>query len=105
MKVSLSVLDRMVLMGTLPAEDNMITLRMIRKVKEQVGFTEDELKVLEFKTDGDRTTWQNKVEPREFEFGEKAVEMIVGCLKKLSEKNKMTNQHLDLYDKIAGDTV
>lgn len=105
MKVQLSVLDRLLVLNALPAEDNIVTLRLIRKVKEQLGFTDDELKELEFKTVENKTTWKNTVEAKEFDLSEKTIEMIADALKALSDKKKLTDAHLDLYDKVVQDRV
>ena len=107
MKVSLSVLERLMVLNMLPAENNVITLRSIRKLKMDIGFTEDELKVLDFKINdagnGRQTTvWnQNAVPEKEFEIGEKASDLVKDELKKLNDAGKLTEQHLPLWDKFV----
>ena len=106
MIVSLSVLERLLCLNLLPAEDNVITLRLVRKMKDKLGFTDEELKLLDFKTvpaaDGKSSTlWKNTVEPKEIEIGEKAQDLIVTKLKELNDKGKLTEQHLPLWEKFV----
>jgi len=107
MKVSLSVLERLMVLNMLPAENNVITLRSIRKLKMDIGFTEDELKVLDFKINDagngrQNTVWnQNAVPEKEFEIGEKASDLVKDELKKLNDAGKLTEQHLPLWDKFV----
>lgn len=106
MKVSLSVLERILLINLLPAESDILTLKVVRKTKDLVGFTEDELKVLEFRNEEKNgqviTKWKfDAVEKKSFDIDSKVVEMIADGLKKLNEQKKITENHLSLYEKIV----
>ena len=107
MKVSLGILDRVLILSCLPAEDNIITLRAIRNLKKQLGFTEDELTSLDLRVvdaeKGKQTIqWnQNKIGEVEFDLHPKAQEIIASQLKKMNTEKKLTEGHIDLYDKIV----
>jgi len=107
MVVTLNVLDRLLILNVLPAEDNITTLRLVRKLKENIGFTDEELKVLDFKqvdAPGGKknTVWNSDiVDARDFNISEKAYEIIKNALKKLNDANKLTEQHLPLWDKFV----
>jgi len=110
-KVSLTVLERLLVLNLLPAENNITTLRVIRKLKDKIGFTEEESKALNFKIldgpagKGSTTTWnQTAVGEVEFEIGEKSEDLIKDALKELNDakpKGKLTEQHLSLWDKFV----
>ena len=100
MKVKLNVMERLMAMGILPKEGNFVTLKTIRDTTDKLGLTEAELKDFEVKQDGDKVNWNPKGnEEIEFELGERAVDLFSGALKKLSEDNKLTQQHFSLYEK------
>jgi len=116
MKVKLSVFERIVLGSLLPQEGNFITLKIIRKIQDDIGFTEEEHKLLQFKYPGEKYIdkngqekvvapgtihWDDTVGEKEFEFGEKAVDIIVDVLDKLDDQKKLRNIHYTLYEKFV----
>lgn len=103
--MKLSVLERILILDSLPKENNIITLKVIRYIKEMVGFNEDELKALNFKTvekDGKPfTTWDDAaIKERDIALGEKAIDIIADSLKKMNEQKKLTENHITLYEKV-----
>lgn len=105
MKVNFSVLDRIMMLQALPAEENIITLRIVRDLKKSLSFTEDELKVLNIRPRPEGgLIWDAPME-REFDIGEKAAEVMASALKALNDKKKLTEQHVDLWDKVVKDRV
>lgn len=100
--MKLSVLERILVLNALPAEDDIITMRTLRGLKKDLGFTEDELVKLEFKTEDGKTHWNKTVGEREFTLHPKAGELISNALKKLSDTKKLTENHIDLYEKFVG---
>jgi hypothetical protein len=106
MKVVLSILERLLILNLLPGENDIITLRLVRKLKEQLGFTDEELLAINMRNeqDGNRTTtkWDNdKAVDKEFELSEKAVDIIRDALKNLDKIKKLTENHISLYTKIV----
>jgi len=98
--MKLTVLERFTLLGVLPAEGNFVTLKIVRKLREALAFTEKEIKDLEMMVEGERTKWNPaKDVPRDVEIGEMATDMIVKALKKLDDTNKLTEQHMSVYEK------
>jgi hypothetical protein len=102
MKVSLSVLERLLVLNLLPTESNVVTLLTVRKAKELVGFTDEEQKKLEFKTENDRVTWKAVGDIKEFEIGERACHLVADALNELNKNKKLTENHLSLYEKFVG---
>ena len=106
MKVVLSILERLLILNLLPGENDIITLRLVRKLKEQLGPTDEELVEMNmrYEQEGNRTItkWDNnKAKDKEFELSEKAVDIIRDALKNLDKTKKLTDNHISLYTKIV----
>jgi len=100
----LNTRERLMLLGTLPKEGDFTTLKIIRKLREDLSFTEDEHKILKFEQAGGQIKWDvTNDKPREFKFGEKATDVIVAALKKLNTEKRLTEDHFSLYEKFVKD--
>lgn len=117
--MELSVFERLILLNVLPHEGDFTTLKIIRKLRENLSFTEDEHKSLQFKNSGDtykdddgedhvvpqgQIVWNKKADiPKDIPIGEKATDIIVGVLKQLDKDKKLQDQHFAVYEKFIGD--
>ena len=102
--MKLTVLERISLLGVLPAEGDFVTLKIVRELRENLSFDEDELKQLKVKAEGGRIQWDATAETpggKEIKIGEKATDVIVAALKKLNADKKLTDQHFSLYEKFV----
>lgn len=102
--MELTVLERIALLGVLPAEGNFTTLRIVRQLREALSFTEEDHKKYKFKQNHEAGTvvWDTREDtPVEIQIGEKATDMIVDALKKINDANKLTDQHFSLYEKFV----
>ena len=100
--MKLTVFERMMLLPILPKESNFVTLRIIRTLTESVGLNEKEFKEFGVVQEGDQIKWNPKGnEEREIEIGEKATDIIIEALKKLDKDDKLTGQHISLYEKFV----
>lgn len=100
--MKLGVFERLILLNILPKEGDFTTLKIIRKMREDLSFSEEEHKTLEFKFEENRVQWKSEADkPREINFGEKATDVIVEVLKKLNSDKKLTDQHYSLYEKFV----
>lgn len=98
--MELGVFDRLILLNILPKEGDFTTLKIIRELRETLSFTEAEHKALQFKQEEGNIRWQTEADkPKEIKIGEKATDVIVGVLKDLNDKKKLTDQHFSLYEK------
>ena len=106
----LTVWERLIVGMCLPVQGDFTTLRIIRKTKEDLSFSEDEHKILKFKSNPEKnsTTWDlvgAQTTMKDFSFGEKAMEVIKDSLEKafkvLDEKKELTMEHLNLYEKFC----
>ena len=102
--MELGVFDRLILLNILPKEGDFTTLKIVRKLREDLSFTEEEHKALEFKAEDEgRVVWRTEAdEPKEIPIGEKATDIIVEVLKKLNDDKKLQDQHYSLYEKFVG---
>jgi len=60
--LKLNTAQRLVLLDVLPKEGNYTTLKIVRKLKESLSFSEEEHKRLKFVQDGDGVRWDEKGE-------------------------------------------
>ena len=94
--------ERLVLISVLPQEGNFTTLKIVRELREELSFTEEEHKVYEFKQEGNIVLWNKaKDTPKEVKIGEKANDIIKEALKKLNEEKKLRDEHIGLYEKFV----
>jgi hypothetical protein len=114
-KVELDVLERMTLMSILPKEGTFLNLKLLRVIREELSFTEEENKALQFRqivqgdqqmvgwntTTVDPETSEQRLAcpPKEFVFGEVVEGLIVKALTDLDKAEKITADHYSLYEK------
>ena len=90
------------MLSALPLEGNFITLKVVRKLREGLSFSEEEIKQYNFIQDKGRITWDDKAEQsKEIEIGEKAMDIIKEALKKLNEDKKLKDEHFTIYEKFV----
>lgn len=107
--MKLSVHDRLMLQSLLPKEGNFINLKLVRKAKEALSFNEEELKSLKIQetaVDGKaRITWNQQADtPKEVPLGDVIKEIVRKELKRLDETNKLSEDHVGLYEKFVNGT-
>ncbi len=103
--MKLNVFERLALLNVLPKQGNFVTLKIIRELKEDLSFDEKEIKELELTVDSENgnATWNpEKDKGKEIEIGGQANKVIVEALEKLDKQNKMTENHMSLYEKFIG---
>ena len=100
--MELSIFERLILLNVLPKEGDFTTLKIVRKLRDDLSFSEDEHKVLEFKNDGGQVQWKLAGDiAKDISIGEKATDIIVEVLKELNKTKKLTEQHIGLYEKFV----
>ncbi len=104
----LSVLERIALFDTLPQEGDIVTLHTVRALREQIAFTEDELKRWNVRSEGNHWFWDTvdkdkQPVPQEVEFdvSKRAQKLVREQLEKLNVQKKLRDQHLSLCDKFG----
>ena len=98
--MKLSVVERVLVQGLLPEKGTFTNLKLIRKAKEALSFTEEEHKLLNFQQNGDQLTWnEGSVGEVDIELGEIVTEMVKKELKKRDEKEELLPQQESIYSK------
>jgi hypothetical protein len=98
----LSVFERLLLLNILPKEGDLTTLKIVRTLRDNLSFSEEEHTALQFKHEGGNVMWKDEAEVnKDVVIGEKATDIIVDALKALNKAKKLTDQHVDLYEKFV----
>ena len=103
MKLKLNLQERLIFLQLLPRENNLSTLKIIRKVSDDIGITEEEYKEYKMKPLEDGRVSFDPVKSqieKEFEIGEIVHQLIKVALEKLDQDRKLTQEHVPIYDKI-----
>ena len=102
--MKLTVLERLTALNLLPEEGNIVKIRMRMKLIEKVGLSAEELEEYELKPGEVENTVQWKMDiPQEKDIDLKGPEIaaIAENLVKLNKDEKLTPQHLTLYEKFV----
>jgi hypothetical protein len=102
MKCTLTVRQRIDLNGVLPREANLTAIRMIRELREDLSFSDDEHKRinLQYHANGAVGWDQRKAKAltKTVEVPETIRKMLETSFKSLDKDCKLTEEHIDLYD-------
>jgi hypothetical protein len=101
--MKLDVSERIRLLGILPEKGNLLTLKIVRTLHDDLSFSEKELKDWKIVTTNDRITWGHNAKEKEVEIGDQAKEIIVKTLKEMDEKEQLTIPDIRLWDKFVGE--
>ena len=101
MKIKLNVLERVILLGLLPKDENYLTFKLITQLKADLSFSDEEIKKYEIKIleDG-RVSWM-RTGNKEIEIGETIEAMIVEKLKAVEKEKKINDENVSLYEKFV----
>ena len=105
--MELNVAERLTLLGLLPSEGNFITLKLVRKLREELSFSEDEIKTLNLVQNVDAegngmVNWnQNENAIKDCNIGDAMTDLIKGKLKGLDKEEKLVENQFTLYEKFV----
>ena len=101
MSMSLSIKERFAILSILPVEGSYEDLKALREIKEHLAMTEEEKTEIDWNTFPNGTAaWDDaKEKPLAAVFEESKVNIIKKQLNGLNSKNKLTDQHMDIYEK------
>jgi hypothetical protein len=102
----LTVFERACLLSILPVEGNFKTLRTIRKMREEISLSEEEIKIYEPRMAEGRMEWKTidddgKPIPQEADIGigQIGAEIITERLRHASDEGHLRMEHFTLYEK------
>jgi hypothetical protein len=97
-----SVKERLILLNILPERGDILSLRLTRKFREALSFSEEEHAALQFQELPNQVKWNVAIEqPKEIEVGPKLHEVIAAALKAIANNPDLSGAHLDLYDRFV----
>jgi hypothetical protein len=103
-EMKLYVIDRVSLLSILPEKGDFLTLKIIRQLREELSFSEEEIKALRLTSANGSVTWNAAADSgKDVQIGEKATDLIVDTLKKINEKKELTQQLFGLYAQFVGE--
>ncbi len=94
-------MERVILQQALPEMGNFATLKIVHQLRMALAFSEDEIKafgVTEI-NEGRALHFAKPNEAAEIPIGEKATDLIVKTLKGLNKAEKLSLDHLSLWEK------
>lgn len=100
--MKLSVNNRLILLSIIPQQGDFTTLKIIRDMKDELSFSEEDHKKLQFRLEEETIHWEEGFEDKEVNFGEKATDIIIDAFKKLDGQKKLRIEHMELYEKFVG---
>ncbi len=108
--MELNIAERFALLGVLPQQGNVITLRIIRELQSRLSLSEEEVKHYNVQNhtmpDGSaRVNWDPELSEEETDIpiGEAATGVIKGELTRLNAQNQLHATMLPLYEKFIED--
>lgn len=103
-----TVKERMVLLYILPKEGDYKTLKILRVLREELSFSEEENKKLNFRQEDNRILWSEEGEKgigaKNIAVGETAKNIIVEKFNELDKNKKLNEDNLPLYEKFMNNT-
>ena len=129
--MQLTVFERLMLQSMLPQEGDFITLKLVRKLKESLAFSEKEISEINFKNHwkcpkcnkvelsaniikcqdcgiymipAGQVTWDEEKAInviKDVHMGKAMLNLCETALQKLSDEKKLTEQHISLFEKFV----
>lgn len=104
--IKLNILERLLLLGLLPAEGDVHLIRLVMDLRRRIGFTDEEITRwrIEKVSGTDQLRWTAKPgDATEIEliFNQSERGVIKEALSKLNQQRHLTENHVSLYEKFV----
>lgn len=107
--VELTLPERFQTLTVLPEAGNFATLKLLRKLREALAPSEEELEEFDIVAEDNQVRWnpqkmldeQGRMFTKDIEIGKKGNAIIVEALEKLNAQQKLTQQHVSIYEKFV----
>ena len=98
--MELGIKDRIALQRILPKEGNMVTLRLVRELRENLEFTPEEIKQLKIEFSALGVKWDPEQSDyvADIDINEHNEPIIKQALRELDRQNKLPAMAMDLWD-------
>lgn len=107
--MKLSVYERLALLTVLPEKGSYTTLKLMRTLREELSFSEEEHQTLDLQQvpdgkGGAITQWHpDRLADKEIEIGPVMHQAIVDSLKRMDRQQTLTTEHMPLYERFMVD--
>ena len=102
--MDLTVTERLMILDLLPKEGTYVTLKLIRVLREELSFNNEENQALKFKYEGNQVLWDDgaaaTLGTKEVEIPQTMIDVILARFGSLDEAGKLTMDHLPVYERI-----
>ena len=102
-----SMRDRFVLLNILPPEGDIVTIKIVHRLKQELAPSDKEYKDYKISAKDGQVMWDDAVDkkrgPKEVELGGKAFSIIEEQFKILNDKKKLVEGQLETYLKFFED--
>lgn len=102
--MKLEVHERIALLQILPTSGDYAALKTIRRAKEMISFTPEEVEFYEIKQIGEQATWNSRKASeviKDIPVDEYTTNLIRNKLVEMDRKKQLTENHLSLYEKFV----
>lgn len=96
--MKLTVLDRVLLLSSMPEKDSFDKLLIRKDILSKVEFNQEELEEFGVKTTDNQVRMEKPTEEKEIAFTESELNYVAEILKSLSDRKELTVQHMHIYD-------
>jgi hypothetical protein len=101
--MKLTVGERIRLLTILPEKGNLLTLKIISKLRDDLSFSEKEHKDFNIVASTDRITWNDKARDKDIEVGDQVRDLAKKTLQDLEGREELTLADLGLWEKFVGE--
>lgn len=98
--MELTILERLMILNldTLPKTGSILTMKIKQKLLNDVGFTEEEIKENNIKSDNGNVTWSVMAPPKEIGIGDEGIKLLIEAMDK---SGNLSDNYVPLYDKLC----
>ncbi len=99
--MKMTVKERLLIGSILPPHGNLVTIKIMRELRENLSFSEEEIKELNIRFGETATIWDitKEGEGKEIPVGPKAEEIIKKALQEADNKCLLTDGHIEIYER------
>jgi len=104
MKTKFAIKDRLLIFAILPKEGDILTLKAVKSLREELAFTKEEKVKFDITFDKEmgKYTWnEEKPYEKDLEITDEQSQLISSELESLNRQKKLRIEHIDLYERFC----
>ena len=107
--MELKVLERLVVLNVLPVTGTLINLRLVRELREDLSFSDEENQEMEIRVEGEQVRWDDAVEAERglkvVEISSTMLDLVVGAFGALDAEAKLHLEQIGVYERFLQERV